>query len=301
MRLLFRMGVTIPTIKRSKHMDDVKIITAYCIIEDTMRQLGHKSHSLAGVTDAEVLLVAVVSSMYFQNHHERTLFVMKGMHYLCKPLSTSRFSRRLHALGGWLEYIVDLTAQLHAQGNAFIIDSIPVPVCKIVRATRCRKVLNSSRGILARTRHYIGKCPAKRWTFYGWRLHLICTPEGVPVCFQMLPGSWHDLTPIYELTFGLPKGARLYADKGYISARIKRALRPTLQRNGIHLVAMHRDNMKPNTFEDWCDLKWYRHRVETANSQLESMGIQNLHARTDQGVAIKVLSSLLALACINLI
>ena len=285
-------------------MDDVVIIAALCIIEDTMRQLGHRSHKLAGVTDGEVLLVAVVSSMYFQNHHERTLFVMKAMRYITKPLSISRFSRRLHSLAreGWLEYIVELIGQLHAQGQAFIIDSMPIPVCKMVRARRCRKALNSTTSILTRrqSRHYIGRCAAKRWSFFGWRLHLVCTPAGVPVSFQMLPASFHDLTPIYELTFGLPKGARVYADKGYISAAVKRALRPTANRDGVHLVAKHKVSMKPNTFQDWCDLKWYRHHIESANSQLESMGIQRLHARTDAGFAIKVLSSLLALACINL-
>jgi hypothetical protein len=286
-------------------MDDIKIIAALCIIEDTMRELGHHSHKLAGVTDAEVLLVAVVSAMYFQNHHQNTLFVMRGMCYITKPLSISRFSRRLHRLAseGWLEYIVELIGQLHAQGDVFIIDSVPVPVCKMVRARRCRKVLNSRRSTLTRsqTQHYIGRCAAKKWGFYGWRLHLICTPQGVPVSFQMLPASFHDLTPIFELTFGLPKGARVYADKGYISAAVKRALRPTAKRNGVHLVAKHRAGMKPNTFEDWCDLKWYRHRVESANSQLVSMGLQNLHARTDQGFTIKVLSSLFALTCINMI
>ena len=286
-------------------MDLIKIITALCIIEDTMKQLGHRSHKLAGVTDAEVLLVAVVSSMYFQNHHERTLFVMNGMRYITKPLSISRFSRRLHSLAreGWLEYIVELIGELHAQGEAFIVDSMPLPVCKMVRARRCRKVLNTRRSTLTHrgTHHYIGRCAAKRWSFYGWRLHLICTPTGVPVSFQMLPASWHDLTPIYELTFALPKGARLYADKGYVSAAVKRALRPTLKRDGVHLVAKHKANMQPNTFQDWCDLKWYRHHIESANSQLVSMGLQHLHARTDAGFAIKVLSSLLALACINMI
>jgi hypothetical protein len=283
--------------RRRNPLDDIKIITVYCIIEDTMREVGHRSHSLAGVSDAEVLLVAVVSAMYFQNHHERTLFVMKGMRYLTKQLSTSRFSRRLHALGGWLEYILEMVGQLHSKGEAYIIDSVPIPLCKMVRATRCRKGV--MRGTLARSRHYIGRCAAKRWSFYGWRLHLICTPAGVPVSFQMLPGSWHDLTPIYELTFSLPKGACVYADKGYVSALVKRALRPTLRREGVHLVAKHKKSMQPNTFQEWCDLKWYRHRIETAFSQLESMGIQSLHARTDEGVAIKVLASLFALACIN--
>src|SRR5437588_1365971 len=116
-------------------MDDIKIITIYYIIEEAMQQLGHKSHHHAQVSDAEVLTVAVVASMYFQNHHERTLFVMKGMRYLTKPLSTSRFNRRLHSLAsaGWLEYILEMVGQLFAQGDAYIIDSVPVPVCKVTR------------------------------------------------------------------------------------------------------------------------------------------------------------------------
>jgi hypothetical protein len=280
-------------------MDDIKIITVYCIIEEAMQQLGHKSHYHAGVSDAEVLTVAVVSAMYFQNHHERALFVMKGMRYITEPLSTSRFSRRLHALACWLEYILEVLGQLFAQGEAFIIDSMPVPVCKRVRAWRCRKIDASHPD----GRHFFGKCAAKQWRFYGWRLHLICTPDGVPVRFQMLPGAWHDLTPIYELTFGLPKGACVYADKGYISALVKRTLRPTVQRDkrdGVHLVTWHKANMKPNSFEERCGLKEYRPLIETAFSQLEKMGIQTLHARTNQGLAIKVLASLLALTCINL-
>lgn len=279
-------------------MNDTMIIAVFCIIEDTMKQLEHKSHRLAQATDAEVLFVAVVSAMYFQNHHQHALFMMKALRYITKSLSISRFSRRLHALAAWLEYIVEIVGQLFCEGEAFIIDSLPVPVCKRVRAYRCRKV----NGHLSRA--YFGGCIAKKWNFYGWRLHLVCTPAGVPVAFQMLPGAWHDLTPIYELTFGLPKGAKVYADKGYISALVKRTLRPTQQRDkrdGVYLIAWHKANMKPNSFEEWCGLKQYRQGIETVNSQLVAMGIQRLHARTNQGLAIKVLASLLALAFTNMI
>jgi hypothetical protein len=279
-------------------MDDIKIIAVYCIIDEAMRGLGHHSHPLAAITDAEVLTVAVVSAIYFHNHHQRALFVMRGLGYITKPLSTSRFSRRVHSLVGWLEYILEMIGHLYSQGEAYVIDSLPVPVCKRVRARRCRKI----RGTHPHARHYFGGCAAKRWRFYGWRLHLICTPQGVPVRFQMLPGAWHDLTPIYELTLGLPKGASVYADKGYISALVKRSLRPSARKaDGVHLVAKAKKSMKrDNTFVEWCGLKEYRHTIESANSQLVNMGIQQLHARTNQGLAIKVLSSLLALACINI-
>lgn len=280
-------------------MDDIKIIAAFCIIEDTLKHLGHKTHHLAGVTDAEVLLVAIVSAMYFHNHHERTLFVLKALRYITKPLSISRFSRRLHALAHWLEQLVELVGQLFAKGEVFIIDSMPVPMCQYVRAGKCKKMnaITDPRG-----KAYFGKCVAKKWRFYGWRLHLVCTQDRVPVAFQLLPASWHDLTPIYDLTVGLPEGASVYADKAYISAPVKAELRTEVaELPGIELVTYKRANMKEqNTQEERWWLKKYRGRIETANSQLERMGIQRLHARTNQGLSIKVLSSLLALVCINL-
>ena len=276
-------------------MDDVKIITAYCIIDDTLCRLEHTTHPLAHITDAEVLTVAVVAAMYFHNNHERALFIMYHMHYLSAPLSTSRFNRRVHALAGWLEYITNLVGELFSKGEVFIIDTMPLPVCKLARARRCRKLT----GALTRSLDYFGVCHTKREVFFGWRLHLICTAQRVPVRFQMLPACFHDLTPVCELTWGLPKGARVYADKGYIDARTKRLLRPTLRREGVHLVAMHKKSMQPNTAEEWAGLRKHRPCVETAHSQLVSMGIQSLHTRTNQGFAIRVLASLLALTCKN--
>lgn len=274
-------------------MDDTNIITAYCIIDDVLNKIGHKSHPQAGVSDAEVLLVAVVAAMYFQNHHERTLFVMKLGKYVSKPLSISRFSRRLHALAEWLQYVSEIVGQVFTSGEAYIIDSVPLPVCKRVRAFRCKKLdATSSRG-----RGYFGYCHAKKEAFFGYRLHLVCDTHRVPVTFVMLPGAWHDLTPVHELTFCLPKGASVYADKGYVSARDRRAIKG---QGGVRLVAKHKANMKPNTFQDYYDLREYRPRIETANSQLEKMGFERLYARTPAGFAIKVHASLLALACINL-
>lgn len=270
-------------------MDDINIITVYCVIEDVMRQLGHKSHVLAQVSDAEVLTVAVVSAMYFQNHHERTLQVMKGMRYITKPLSASRFNRRLHALAHWLEYVLQLLGTLFSTGEAFILDSMPVPVCKRKRAWRCRKV---------RGRIYCGYCAAKDERFFGWRLHLVCTPQGIPVAYELLPASLHDLTPVHELTVELPSGCCVYADKAYNSAADEAGIKAD---TGVRVVPQRRENMTPNTFEEWCGLKLYRKGIETFNSQLEKMGLQRLHARTNPGFEIKVLASLLALACVNLI
>src|SRR5207248_1026331 len=96
------------------------IIGIYVVIDDTMRALGHTSHRLAGVSDAEVLTVAVVAAAFFGNHHARALAVLRATGYLSRALSTSRFSRRVHALADWLALLLDVLSDLFAHGQAVI-------------------------------------------------------------------------------------------------------------------------------------------------------------------------------------
>src|SRR4051812_48702433 len=121
-------------------MDDTFIITTYVVLADTLHALGHHTDRRAGLSDAEVLTIAVVAAKYFANNHERALWVLHGCHYVSGHLSTSRFSRRLHRLAPWLEGLLPLLAATFAGEEVYILDSMPVPVCKRVRARRCRKV-----------------------------------------------------------------------------------------------------------------------------------------------------------------
>jgi hypothetical protein len=274
-------------------MNDTLIVTVYVLIDDAMKALGHRSHRLAGVSDAEVLMLAVVAAQGFGNHHAQTLAVLRAAGYLSAPLSVSRFNRRLHALADWLVLLVETLGAAVIQAQAaicdFIIDSLPVPVCKRAPAWVCRKV---------RGRAYCGSCPAKREKFFGWRLHLVCTTEGVPVACALLPAGYHDLTPVHELTFGLPAGAWVYADKAYNSAPDEASI---LRDTHVRLVPLRKTNMRPNTLAERAGLRAYRTAIETLNSQLEGMGLQRLHARTNAGFDLKVYASVLAVACLNLL
>lgn len=270
-------------------MDASWIITAFVVIDTLMERLEHRSDVRAHVPDSEIITIAVVSAKYFASNHERAVQVMRACGYLSGSISVSRFNRRLHGLTDWMAFIPTTLGELFSHGDVFVIDSMPVPVCRRVRARRCRKV---------RGRVYCGRCAAKKERFFGWRLHLLCTPSGIPVRFAMLPASLHDLTPVHELAFGLPKGARVLGDKAYISAPDTDSM---LAETGVRLVARRRKNMKPHDwFMDDIELDEYRHTIETVNSQLEKMGLQGLHARTNVGFEIKMQAALIALACTNL-
>ena len=266
-------------------MDDDFIVTAYVVVDEIMATLGHRSHSLARVSDAEVLTVAVVAAKHFQNHHALALATLQRQGSLSGPLSASRFNRRLHALGDWFGLIQETLAALLARGDCFLIDSVPVPACKRARAGRCRTV---------RGRIYCGACPAKGEKVFGWRLHLVCTLDGVPAAFDLLPAGLHDLTPIYELTVGLPAGATVYGDKGYNSAPDEHWL---WAHEEVRLVPQRKRNMWPNEWDDALALAEERHTIATVFSQLAAMGIERLHVRTVAGLELKVHASLLALTC----
>ncbi|MEP7286685.1 MAG: IS982 family transposase [Chloroflexota bacterium] len=269
-------------------MNDRYIVTGYVAIDDILKGYRFRDNCRATGTAAEILTVGVRAAQYFQNHHERTLCVMTRLGYVVR-VSVSRFNRRLHALRKWLNGIVSLVVAKYAQGEVFIMDSMPLSVCKRARAGRCKKV---------RGKALSGFCAAKREKFCGWRLHQICTPEGVPVSFDLRPAAEQDLTPIHELTFALPPGSSVFGDKGDVSDPDAETI---LTATGVCFVADRRRNMSPNSWADDFDLRHYPKRIETVFSPLEAMRIQHLHARTNQGFDLKASASLLAPAFTNFI
>ena len=194
-------------------MDDDFIVTALVVLDKTMAALGHRDDVRAQASAAEVLTVAIVAARYFQRHLARALGMRHLGRYLSGPLSVSRFNRRLHALRDWLGLALETLGALFAHGEVFLIDSMPVPVCRRARARRCRKVSGQT---------FCGYCAAKREKFFGWRLHLICTTAGIPVAFDPVPGGLHDLTPIHELTAGLPEGPPSTAIRATTGQRTRR-------------------------------------------------------------------------------
>ena len=153
--------------------------------------MNHHTDNRAQMSDAEVLTVAILAAKYFNNHHERALYTLDRLGYLSGHLSISRFNRRLHQLSEWLVCLLERFIELERTGTAFIIDRMPLPVCRRCRAGRCCKVQGAG---------YCGYCAAKQEKFYGYRLHLVGTPDGRPVAFEIWPACFDDRVPVPTLS-----------------------------------------------------------------------------------------------------
>ena len=204
--------------------------------------------------------------------------------YLSGQWSISRFNRHLHALGDWLLLVVKTLGELFATGETYMIDSMPVPVCRRVQTWRCHKVCG---------RIY---CAAKDEQFFGWRSHLICTLAGEPVHFTLLPTSLHEPTSVHKLTDALPTVATLLGEKTYISAP---EVATILADSDVRLVAQVRSDMQTLDWWNELDLRTHRHTIETVNSQLKKMALEHLCVCTNPGFFLNVHTSIVALALTN--
>jgi hypothetical protein len=269
-------------------MNALYIVTAYVVLDDTLKALGHHDDCRTKFTTAEILTVSVIAAKYFYNHQERALCILQMLGAVPR-LSISRFNRRLHQAFKRLPELLDALAEPRLQQTLYVADTFPLPICHKVRSERCTKV----RGKL-----YLGRCAAKQEWFYGLRLHWLCDAQGFPIAFDLLPAAWHELNAIQYLMADLLPGCWVVADGAYISLD-EEAL--ALAYAQVHLVPRYYQQMhRQNTPLERSLLDTGRSLIETAHSLLEKMGVQHLQARTLQGFVGKVLLSLLALVCSHL-
>lgn len=270
-------------------MDALYIVTVYVVLDDSLKAMGYQDDSRAHISTAEVLTVAVIAARYFNNHHERALCILHMIGAI-PPLSISRFNRRLHRAVPVLEQVLRGLSQQRPPQAVYIIDTLPLPVCHRVRADRCTKL---------RGKHFLGRCSAKRQWFYGLRLHWVCDQAGFPIAFDLLPAATHELLPTPYLLAELPPNSCVLGDGAYLSAPMATLL---WESGAIGLIAKRHARLRlANTTHELTLLHTYRPVIETAHSLLEKMSVQRLQARTLSGFTLKVLASLLALACNHLV
>ena len=62
---------------------------------------------------------------------------------------------------------------------------------------------------------YRGYIASKKRYFYGIRVQLLSTGDGIPVEFAFLPGEANDTRGLKALPLNLPESSSIYCDAGY--------------------------------------------------------------------------------------
>ena len=257
-----------------------KIISIFCLIDDLLKGIEHPEDIRRQVSDSEIILTAIVSSTSFYGNHSSAIRFMKQYGFIPKMLDNSRFNRRLHKVGNLLyklfeivsSYFKDICCEMQ-----YIIDSFPVAVCNNMRIMNC-KILKEEkyRGYTASMRNY----------FYGVKVQLLTTKDGIPIAFHFTPGKTGDAKGLGKMIDKLPPEACIYGDSAYTVYKLEDA---AFERKCISLKIQRKSNAKRiDTLEQKNEKLKMRKRVETTISDIKKMFPRTIHAITIEGFLIKL-------------
>lgn len=174
----------------------------------------------------------------------------------------------------------------------FVVDSMPLEICKLSRSYRSKVCKEDFHTFPDK-----GYCAAQGMNYYGYKLHAICSVEGVFQSIDLSPASVHDINYLKDIKNQI-NDCTLIGDRGYLSAEIQLNLFETCN---IKLNTPMRSNQKEYKKQPYIFRK-KRKRIETLFSQLcDQFMIRRNYAKTFDGFKTRVLAKITALTTIQYI
>ncbi len=185
-----------------------------------------------------------------------------------------------------------LADKLTGSENYFIVDSMPLEICKLSRSSRttiCKEDYLTSPSK--------GYCASQKMHFYGYKLHAVCSATGVFTNFELTKAAVHDIHYLKNIKDNF-SSCVVIGDKGYLSADYQLDL---FTSNQIKLEVPMRMNQNEYKKQPYLFRKT-RKRIETLFSQLcDQFMIRRNYAKSFDGYKTRILSKITSLTVIQLI
>ncbi|AZZ57919.1 IS982-like element ISRa1 family transposase [Riemerella anatipestifer] len=243
------------------------------------------------MSDLEVISLNITAE-YLSIDSELQLF-RKLPNSLINKIERSVYNKRKRRLSLQTEQIRQrISMEFNEFEDIFIVDSMPMKVCENARSTRskiCKEQSYSS--------PTYGYCASQKLYFYGYKLHAVCSLNGVIKNFDISPASVHDIHYLKDIGEQM-RNCTLIGDRGYLSAKVQIDL---FNYANIKLDTPMRSNQK-DYIPQFSLYKKKRKRIETFFSQLcDQFMIKRNNAKTFEGFKTRIISKITAATVIQYI
>lgn len=240
-------------------------------------------------SDAAVIALSLLSEVrMFDSENYLFRYLSKHPHDVFEKLiERSRFNRRRRQLHPLIERVrLKLVKQMAEGETIFLLDSMPIEICKFARAKRIRICQHDYD-----TAPSFGGCASQLKTYYGYKLHAVMTCNGIITHFGLTKAHIADIHYLKYIKNHY-SGCLLIADRAYLSNPLQQEL---FEEHRLLLNTPMRRNQK-NYVNQPAVFRKTRRRIETVFSQLNGQfQIQTNYAKSFTGFATRILSKITAL------
>jgi hypothetical protein len=267
------------------HADLDALVTALYVRVDDLLPPRRGPGRRPQITDAELIALAVAQMfLAVPNDRKFLAFARWRLGHLFRYLPKQPgYNKRLRALAPTIARVI---TELAVCSPSFcdglrLLDSTPVP-CGQSRETARRSELA---GYAA-----YGWCRSHSRYFWGFRLYLLCAPDGMPIRFELAPANAPERKVAHEMLDGISlEGYTVLADKGFAGEEFEQHMASL----GARFLRPDRRN-EPRRYGSLGSVRqWIESVFWTCKGQLT---LEHHGARTIQGVCVRIALRLLALA-----
>ena len=244
------------------------------------------------MSDIEVVALSLTAE-FMSIDSENSLFKQLLPGEISNLIERSQFNKRRKRLFLFSEKIrTELAAKFMYFEDYFIVDSMPLEICKFSRHNRIKICKDDFETAPSK-----GFCASQNSWFFGYKLHGVCSVTGVFHSLDITKAEVHDVHFLKNIKQQM-SDCVLLGDRGYLSDSIQIDL---FQSANIKLETPKRINQmnyKPQPYI----FKKSRKRIETLFSQLcDQFLIRRNYAKTFEGFKTRILAKITALTLVQYI
>lgn len=288
-----------------------QIVVVFCIVDDFMKNvlsLHTKNNDKRKLSDAEIITIAIIGQMNYYGNFSLTIKNFISMNIFSQYVEISGVLKRIKRCTDIIELILrilldsareadDRYCAIHCTSNidstelcvtkkVTIVDSMPIPLCNIVRKNICKSIPKEH------IDDYIGYCASKKLYYIGFKLTLICNSFGLPIDYCLMCAKCHDISVFDKFNLNVDDSV-LLGDKGYISQDLEEYLQDN---KNCTLLTPKRKNMKNKLSSNYYkNVDVDRKTIETTFSKLKTNLVSLLKFVKVETVVLKTKLSLIGL------
>ena len=169
--------------------------------------------------------------------------------------------------------------------DKYLVDSMPLPICRIARSKRCR-IMRDDIGMLPKK----GFQPIDKQYYFGYKIHALTTDKGIITNYFLTQANVHDVKVLKDITLEI-NNATVIGDRGYINKELQLEL---FDQNQVKMFTPAKANMaKSETWKKW--MGGLRKRIETVFSQqCDQFTIKRNYAKSFDGFLARITAKICA-------